>query len=97
MNTNVLKVGMREFRAHLPEYLTTYSPIAITRHGETVGFYIPTRHHPKKTELEALKKAVVQLEQLLLSEGVNEDVLLSEYRTLRAKKTTPKKVVQKKR
>ena len=38
-----IKVGVKEFRAHLPSYLDSMSPIAITRHGETIGYYIPTR------------------------------------------------------
>lgn len=29
------KVGVKEFRAHLPAYLDSVSPIAITRHGKT--------------------------------------------------------------
>jgi hypothetical protein len=33
------KVGVKEFRANLPSYLESMSPIAITRHGETIGYY----------------------------------------------------------
>ena len=45
MNTNVVKVSMRVFRLHLPQYLLTTLPVAITHHGETIGYYISTRHH----------------------------------------------------
>jgi hypothetical protein len=83
MDANVLKVGMREFRAHLPQYLRASLPVAITRHGETVGFYIPTTHHPEQAELEALKKAVLKLEKLLVTYGVTEDELLSDFRASR--------------
>ena len=86
MDTHVLKIGMREFRAHLPQYLLTSSPLAITRHGETVGFYIPTRHHPEKADLDALKSAALQLEKLLADHGVSEDELLLEFRSLRKEK-----------
>jgi hypothetical protein len=58
MSTNVLKVGMREFRAHLPQYLLTAVPVAITRHGEIVGYYIPTRHHVEQAAM-ALEKLLV--------------------------------------
>ncbi len=81
--TNVLKVGMREFRAHLPQYLLTSVPVAVTRHGETVGYYIPTRHQAEKSELDDLKLAAQQLEKLLASHGVTEDELFSEFRALR--------------
>lgn len=37
------RVGIREFRAGLAEYIDSDAPIAITRHGQTVGYFIPTR------------------------------------------------------
>jgi hypothetical protein len=86
METNVLKVGMREFRAHLPQYLLSALPVAITRHGETMGFYIPTRHHPEGAELEALKQAAIQLEKLLAANGLTVEELVTEFKELRKKK-----------
>lgn len=86
MSTNVLKVGIREFRAHLPQYVLTSVPVAITRHGETVGYYIPTRHHIEQAELDTLKQAAVALEKLLASHGVTEDELFQDYRALKDKK-----------
>ncbi len=85
MGTNVLKVGMREFRAHLPQYLLTSVPVAVTRHGETVGYYIPTRHHVENAELDTLKQAAQSLEKLLISHGVTEEELFQEFRALRAR------------
>jgi antitoxin (DNA-binding transcriptional repressor) of toxin-antitoxin stability system len=83
MSANVLKVGMREFRAHLPQYLLTSVPVAITRHGETVGYYIPTRHHVETAELDTLKQAAQSLEKLLISHGVTEEELFQEFRALK--------------
>ena len=37
------KVGIREFRERLSEYLESKTPVAITRHGATIGIYVPTR------------------------------------------------------
>lgn len=34
------KVGIREFRADLAEYIAASTPVAVTRHGQTVGFFI---------------------------------------------------------
>jgi len=79
----IVKVGMREFRAHLQQYLMTSMPVAITRHGETIGFYIPTKHHHDKAEFDALKEAAIKLEKLLLSTGITEDELFNEFRSLR--------------
>lgn len=82
----VVKVGVREFRSHLPQYLVASSPVAITRHGETIGYYIPTKHNVEKSEVDELREAARQLEKLLLSKGLSEDDLLKEFRVLRAKK-----------
>jgi len=39
-----LKVGIREFCTDLPHYLLeTGQPVAVTRHGETIGYFIPSR------------------------------------------------------
>ncbi len=83
MSTNILKIGMREFRAHMPQYLLAPEPVAITRHGETIGFYLPAHHRLENSELEALKKASSQLDQLLIANGLAEDELVSEFHTLR--------------
>ncbi len=37
------KIGMREFRKNLAAYLEGGPPLAITRHGETLGFFIPAQ------------------------------------------------------
>lgn len=86
-SANVLKVGMREFRSHLPQYLLTSNPVAITRHGETIGYYIPTKHHAEKSELEELKQAAKNLEDLLIAHGLTEDELVADFRTLREGKS----------
>ena len=86
METNVVKIGIREFREHLPQYLLSSSPVAITRHGETMGFYIPTRHRPEQADLDALKQAALQLDSLLISHGLSVDDLITEFRTLQKKK-----------
>lgn len=88
MDMNVLKVGMREFREHLPQYLLASLPVAITRHGQTLGFYIPAHQHTEQADIDALKQAAFHFEQLLSSHGVTEDQLLSEFRALRKRKKT---------
>ena len=87
MSTSIVKVGMREFRAHLPQYLFSSAlPVAITRHGETMGFYVPVRHRAEGEDLSALRYAASQLEGLLNAHGLTEDELLTEFRALREKK-----------
>ena len=50
-----VKVGMREFRENLAGYLESGTPLAIMRHGETLGFYIPAQKRNRKAELEAMR------------------------------------------
>lgn len=85
MDTQILKIGMREFREHMQQYLRSSLPLAITRHGETVGFYIPT-HQPDHSDIENLKKAALKLDRLLQSNELTEEELLAEFRRLRTSK-----------
>lgn len=92
MDTTIVKVGIREFREHLQQYLTTNSPVAVTRHGETIGFYIPARQqHPDKVQVAALKQAAEDLEKLLVQHRVTEEELFAEFRTLRKNAKDKKK------
>jgi antitoxin (DNA-binding transcriptional repressor) of toxin-antitoxin stability system len=83
MAESIPKIGMREFRAHLPQYLRAASPVAITRHGETIGYYIPVRAAPEQAERDALKAAAARLETLLEAHGISEEELVAEFRRLR--------------
>jgi antitoxin (DNA-binding transcriptional repressor) of toxin-antitoxin stability system len=78
------KVGVKEFRAHLPAYLDSVSPIAITRHGETIGYYIPAHQGRNQAELEALKQAAAKLETMMLNLRVAEDDIVADFKTRRA-------------
>ena len=49
------RVGIREFRENLAGYLESGTPLAIMRHGEALGFYIPAHKRSRKAELEAIK------------------------------------------
>ncbi len=79
MTATVLKVGMREFRMHLQQYILTSSPVAITRHGETVGYYIPTKSHAEKSDINSLKQAATKLDKLLAEYGVTQEELIFEH------------------
>jgi len=85
MTATVLKVGMREFRAHLQQYvLTAAFPVAITRHGETIGYYIPTKSHTENSDISTLKQAAAKLDKLLIENGVSEEELFADYRELKS-------------
>ena len=81
-----LKVGIREFRTHfhLPHLLETGQPVAVTRHGETIGYFIPSREMKTADDVTALKTAAARLDELLAAEGVSEEELINEFRQRRA-------------
>lgn len=78
------KVGVKEFRAKLPSYLESLYPLTITRHGETIGYYIPTRHGRNQQELDALKEAAAKLEAMMSALGVSEDDIVADFKLRRA-------------
>lgn len=77
------KFGIREFRENLSGILESSTPVAITRHGETIGFYIPARRKPHEEEIGALKRAGERLSSLIEASGATEDELVSEFKALR--------------
>jgi hypothetical protein len=78
-----LKVGIREFRENLAGYLESSTPLAIMRHGQTVGYFIPAQKRSRKAELEAMRAAAKDLDQMIASWGASEDELMEEYKEIR--------------
>jgi hypothetical protein len=77
-----LKVGVREFREKIATFLESDTPVAVTRRGETLGIYVPTRRkHPKTAELSELKAAADRLSEALAD--VDEQELVTEFKRLR--------------
>ena len=81
------KVGIREFRAGLADYIASDVPIAITKHGQTVGFFIPA-NVDRAADVAALKSAAAKLDQLLDLSESDIDVIVDEFGDLRHKAAT---------
>ena len=77
------KVGIREFRENLADYLESKTPVAITRHGATIGIYIPTKPKPSQADLEALRAAGEKMQELIAAAGTNEDEIVADFKKLR--------------
>lgn len=78
------KVGIREFREKLANYLLeSDQPIAITRHGETVGYFIPTRKKRTDADREALRTAAERFEAELARVGLTEDEVIEDFKKWR--------------
>ena len=80
------KVGIREFRENLSTYLESKTPVAITRHGATIGVYLPTRPKPSQADLEALRLAGEKMQEFLASAGLTEDEIVEDFKALRREK-----------
>ena len=79
---SAIKVGVREFRERIASFLESDTPVAVTRRGETLGVYVPTRRkRPKTAELSELKAAADHLAKALAD--VDEEELVAEFNQLR--------------
>jgi hypothetical protein len=78
-----VKVGIREFRESLSTYLESKDPIAITRHGATIGIFLPTRPKPSQADLEALRIAGEKIDAMIVAAGTSEEELMEDFKRLR--------------
>ena len=81
-----IKVGVREFRENFATFLESDEPIAVTRHGETIGVYTPIPHRrdrDRKTpaELADLKAAADRLAAEFAD--IDEEEFVAEFKELR--------------
>lgn len=83
------KVGIREFRAGMAEFIASSTPVAVTRHGQTVGYFIPTQGQAD-ADIAALKKASKTLDRLLAALGVDVEEVVAEFKAVR-KQASPRK------
>jgi antitoxin (DNA-binding transcriptional repressor) of toxin-antitoxin stability system len=83
-------VGIREFRAGLAELIDKRPPVAVTRHGQTVGYFIPTAR-PSEADLHALREAAAKLEAVMsLSEDAVEE-MVADFDALRRGRPVPRR------
>ena len=80
------KVGVREFRHNFGAYAEADKPVAVTKHGRTVGFYIPVRRRPQAEDLISYRDAHEALQAWVRERGVSEDALVEEFDRLRKAK-----------
>ena len=64
-------------------YLEGGNPLAITRHGETLGFFIPAQKRNRKAEVEGMREAAEELDAMIAAWGASEDELMREYKDIR--------------
>ncbi len=79
------KVGIREFRAGLADYIDADAPVAVTRHGQTVGYFIPAKSD-RHADVAALRAAAAKLDALLDLDEAEVDIVVEDFRQLRRAK-----------
>ena len=83
MTAPLKTIGAREFREKLAEHLSSETPLAITRHGFTIGYYIPAHRPVSETDRQALEEATRQLHTLLETQGIDPEALIQDYKAHR--------------
>lgn len=78
-----VRIGIRELRDKLASYMESTVPIEVTRHGQTVGFYIPVPKRPGQAEREALLEAGRRMQAELARLGVTEEELVADFKRWR--------------
>ena len=67
-------VGVREFRDHATTYLSGSDPVAVSKHGQVIGFYIPVEAD-REQATRALQQLGRSVEEILAQTGMTEDEL----------------------
>lgn len=91
------KVGIREFRANLASILESKTPVTVTRHGETLGVFVPVGAPPKptnpqrstkptKADNEAVRRAGAEMDAMIAAMGTTPEELIADFETARREK-----------
>jgi antitoxin (DNA-binding transcriptional repressor) of toxin-antitoxin stability system len=78
-----IRVGIRELRARLASHLESATPIEVTRHGRTVGLYVPLPQDTNLTARERLLEAGRLMQDELQRLGLTEEELAADFKTWR--------------
>ena len=84
------RVGIRQFRENLSGYLESDKPVAITRHGQTVGVYVPTKPKVTEEDTRAFHEAGERMRAILREDGIDPEDLIREFDELRKPKRSRK-------
>jgi antitoxin (DNA-binding transcriptional repressor) of toxin-antitoxin stability system len=73
------RVGVREFRDHATRYLAGDEVLAVERHGQPIGFYIPVAASRQESFAQALERLEETVKRILAETGMSEDELSRLY------------------
>ena len=73
--TRLKNVGVREFRDHATKYLSGSDPVAVSKHGRVIGFYVPLERDEDEVA-RAVAKLGETVGHVLEDSGLTEDELV---------------------
>ena len=79
------RVGIRELRAKLAYHLESLAPIEVTRHGRTIGLYVPLPQQAELDDRERLLAAGRLMQAELERLGLTEEELSADFKAWRRK------------
>jgi len=77
-----MTVAVRDFRKDLAGYIDQPEPVTVTRHGQTVGLFIPV-HRDRSADIAAYAAAAKKANALLSEMGMTEDQVVAEFEATR--------------
>jgi antitoxin (DNA-binding transcriptional repressor) of toxin-antitoxin stability system len=85
----VARVGIRELRAKLASHLESATPIEVTRHGRTIGLYVPLPQQVEWDERERLLEAGRRMQAELERLELTEEELSADFKAWRQRRHQP--------
>ena len=77
------RIGIRELRSRLASHLESSTPIEVTRHGRTIGLYVPLPQQGNLSDREKVMEAGRLMQAELERLGLSEDELSADFRAWR--------------
>ena len=77
------RIGIRELRARLASHLESSTPIEVTRHGRTIGLYVPLPQQGNLSDREKVLEAGRLMQAELARIGLSEDELSADFKAWR--------------
>lgn len=85
------RIGIRELRARLASHLESATPFEVTRHGRTIGLYVPLPQDTGLSERERLLEAGRRMQAELERIGLDDDALQADFQAWRQQRRDPHK------
>jgi antitoxin (DNA-binding transcriptional repressor) of toxin-antitoxin stability system len=77
------RIGIRELRARLASHLESSTPIEVTRHGRTIGLYVPLPQQGNLSDRDKVLEAGRLMQAELVRLGLSEDELSADFKAWR--------------